>query len=87
MYITPIEKQLVGPKEAQCREAHHCTGPPDSSWQVDVRVQTPKVSSSFWPLHVHFSATQSTLVACLHGLLGETSAVEEGESTCQVVLY
>ncbi|BDA46845.1 probable membrane-anchored lipid-binding protein YSP2 at C-terminar half [Coccomyxa sp. Obi] len=43
MYITPIKKQLVGPKEAQCRETHHCTGPPDSSWQVDVRVQTPKV--------------------------------------------
>ncbi len=48
MYITPIKKQLVGPKEAQCREIHHCTGPPDSNWQVDVRVQTPKVSFFFW---------------------------------------
>ncbi|KAK9918828.1 hypothetical protein WJX75_007292 [Coccomyxa subellipsoidea] len=42
-YITPVKKQMIGPKEAQCIESYRCTGHPDSGWQVDVTVQTPKV--------------------------------------------
>lgn len=47
-YITPVKKQMIGPKEAQCIESYRCTGHPDSGWQVDVTVQTPKVSISCW---------------------------------------
>ncbi len=59
-YITSFKKQMIGPKEAQCIETHSCTMHPGSGWQVDVTVQTPKVSISIgtFPLSQrHMSST------------------------------
>ena len=60
-YITSFKKQMIGPKEAQCIETYRCSAQPDSAWQVDVTVQTPKVSLQPFLLHspLHLASLRS----------------------------
>lgn len=59
--MTPIKKQIVGPREARAIEVYESKGVPHQGFAVDVKVYTPEVGLLTYPTA---QRAQSTPLCC-----------------------